>query len=90
MAALGTTKNPLILRVQTAERAQQIAEICEERGWKMVIGIEPAKAEDLTDFEQKLNPPTVRLEQSIGRNESCPCGSGRKFKKCCLIDGPNP
>src|SRR5688572_15447442 len=22
--------------------------------------------------------------QSIGRNEPCPCGSGRKFKACCL------
>ena len=21
----------------------------------------------------------------IGRNESCPCGSGRKFKKCCIL-----
>ncbi|MHA1275390.1 MAG: SEC-C metal-binding domain-containing protein [Promethearchaeota archaeon] len=20
----------------------------------------------------------------IGRNDSCPCGSGRKYKKCCL------
>lgn len=20
----------------------------------------------------------------IGRNEACPCGSGKKFKKCCL------
>ena len=23
----------------------------------------------------------------IGRNESCPCGSSKKFKKCCLVDG---
>ncbi len=23
--------------------------------------------------------------QSIGRNEACPCGSGKKYKKCCLI-----
>lgn len=21
----------------------------------------------------------------VGRNEVCPCGSGRKFKKCCLV-----
>ncbi|MCP3681615.1 MAG: hypothetical protein GY861_02900 [bacterium] len=21
----------------------------------------------------------------IGRNESCPCGSGNKFKKCCIF-----
>jgi ABC-type uncharacterized transport system YnjBCD substrate-binding protein len=21
----------------------------------------------------------------VGRNDPCPCGSGKKFKKCCLI-----
>ena len=25
-----------------------------------------------------------RDEPKIGRNDPCPCGSGRKFKKCCL------
>lgn len=24
---------------------------------------------------------------SIGRNTTCPCGSGRKYKKCCLLTG---
>ncbi|MDQ7781681.1 MAG: SEC-C metal-binding domain-containing protein [Desulfomonilaceae bacterium] len=23
--------------------------------------------------------------QKIGRNEPCPCGSGKKYKKCCLL-----
>jgi hypothetical protein len=27
-------------------------------------------------------PPPVR--QKVGRNDPCPCGSGKKFKKCCL------
>ena len=22
--------------------------------------------------------------EKVGRNDKCPCGSGRKFKKCCL------
>ena len=26
------------------------------------------------------------IERKIGRNEPCPCGSGKKYKKCCLID----
>ena len=26
----------------------------------------------------------VRVEARVGRNDSCSCGSGRKFKKCCL------
>jgi hypothetical protein len=28
--------------------------------------------------------PFVRENQKIGRNDSCPCGSGKKYKKCCL------
>ena len=24
--------------------------------------------------------------KSIGRNDPCPCGSGKKFKKCCLLE----
>ena len=24
------------------------------------------------------------FQQSVGRNDPCPCGSGKKFKKCCL------
>lgn len=27
---------------------------------------------------------TETYRTKIGRNASCPCGSGRKFKKCCL------
>jgi len=27
---------------------------------------------------------TLRAVTKIGRNERCPCGSGKKYKKCCL------
>jgi len=27
--------------------------------------------------------PVMREEPKVGRNEPCPCGSGKKFKKCC-------
>jgi len=27
--------------------------------------------------------PYVRKEPKIGRNQPCPCNSGRKYKKCC-------
>lgn len=23
-------------------------------------------------------------EEKVGRNEPCPCGSGRRYKKCCM------
>jgi hypothetical protein len=29
--------------------------------------------------------PAINPFGKVGRNEACPCGSGRKFKKCCLL-----
>ena len=29
---------------------------------------------------------TVRRAYKIGRNEPCPCGSGKKYKRCCGAD----
>ncbi|MFK0571363.1 DUF1186 domain-containing protein [Endozoicomonas sp.] len=31
----------------------------------------------------KNQQPVVRPDSKVGRNDPCPCGSGRKFKKCC-------
>jgi len=36
-----------------------------------------------TDEEAPVNKPTVRDEDKVGRNDPCPCGSGKKYKKCC-------
>jgi len=33
--------------------------------------------------EPDIFAPIYRAEPKIGRNEPCPCGSGKKFKKCC-------
>jgi SEC-C motif-containing protein len=31
-----------------------------------------------------MNPrPPQRTADKVGRNDPCPCGSGKKFKKCC-------
>lgn len=30
------------------------------------------------------NIPYLKEEHNIGRNDLCPCGSGKKFKKCCI------
>jgi uncharacterized protein len=34
-------------------------------------------------------PPTRRVEPTPGRNEPCPCGSGRKYKKCHGAEAAN-
>ncbi len=50
----------------------------------------PAWDEILTAEEKKeikkefMLSKTVIKEAKIGRNDPCPCGSGKKYKKCCL------
>ncbi len=34
---------------------------------------------------KQLRPKTkIRQNKKIGRNDPCPCGSGKKYKNCCL------
>jgi SWIM/SEC-C metal-binding protein len=83
-AKLGTEKYPATVHVKTKKRMKEVVALFEKNGWKYKIELEPDKPEDVTDLELLLNPPkTVIAEKKIGRNEPCPCGSGKKYKKCC-------
>ena len=46
------------------------------------IGIE-GNPVPLVHFLPDLKKATVANEKKIGRNDPCPCGSGKKYKKCC-------
>jgi uncharacterized protein len=35
-------------------------------------------------FEPHVHAPVLRRTARVGRNEPCPCGSGKKFKRCCI------
>ncbi len=37
-----------------------------------------------SDFNWDMQQPFERKIPKVGRNDPCPCGSGKKFKKCCL------
>lgn len=39
---------------------------------------------EMEDFDPEA--PYVNPFRDVGRNDPCPCGSGRKYKKCCLAD----
>ncbi len=39
--------------------------------------------QDLTESTKKV-APFIRKSVKTGRNKPCPCGSGKKYKKCCL------
>lgn len=34
-------------------------------------------------YKDQRNAHTVRNTVKVGRNDPCPCGSGKKYKKCC-------
>ena len=44
----------------------------------------------LTEQERNLikrdfkKSKTIVIEKKVGRNEPCPCGSGKKYKQCCM------
>jgi len=37
----------------------------------------------IEDIKAKPIPSVVRSDVKVGRNDPCPCGSGKKYKKCC-------
>jgi hypothetical protein len=53
-------------------------------------GYKPAQAEwefiPCRKFIPSHKPLAKTRLQSIGRNAPCPCGSGKKFKRCCMND----
>ncbi len=70
------------IEVDMRQRAELIAEIIrsclDARSSSQII------YEDMPD-DMEFEPDTEPLQPSgrIGRNESCPCGSGKKYKRCC-------
>lgn len=90
MAKLGSPTRPAIVRVRSEARGEEIVSLCTEHGWQVIAGVEPDKPEDISDVEELLrgaqetvSPP--RSAPRVGPNDYCPCGSGKKFKKCCGV-----
>lgn len=60
-----------------------------------LAGLSEAKNIDLDAITGASSVPTFRFKKqrpivkdySIRRNDPCPCGSGKKYKKCCLQSG---
>lgn len=84
MATIGTRANPALARVQTEERAFELLDFCQQRRIQLIVELAPDQTEDIADIEHALlERQPVLAPPKVGRNQNCPCGSGRKFKKCC-------
>lgn len=67
----------LIFRVNIITREQQ--EAMERENQQRMAA---AKANHGDDFQENVKQP-IKNGEKIGRNDPCPCGSGKKYKNCC-------
>jgi preprotein translocase subunit SecA len=63
----------ILFRIQVSE-SQNISDLQQPKEQELIFssGDEPAKKN-----------PVKRSQEKVGRNAPCPCGSGKKYKKCC-------
>lgn len=52
--------------------------------------IESGKMENRAEESVSPEAPYVKSGPSISRNDPCPCGSGKKYKKCCAAKAGRP
>ena len=80
----GTKEAPLTLLVNSEERKAEIELLVQENALFADIEVNAEALENISELESFLNKPeTTRFEKKPKRNDPCPCGSGKKYKKCC-------
>lgn len=51
-----------------------------QKQWQAVM----QSVDKMPDYDEPAPMPFVNEEEKVGRNDPCPCGSGKKYKKCCM------
>jgi uncharacterized protein len=72
-------------KFRPGENSRALSLLCE--GWKIFYNYSLPHFKKIADQIKKgytTNISTLSKEKKIGRNEPCPCGSGKKYKNCCL------
>ncbi len=76
------TRVLMTVRVQTQEQVAQAAEAIEERATQ-VANVTYTHPNEDGSVSQETDPSTLVAEvPRVGRNDPCPCGSGKKYKLC--------
>lgn len=65
-------------RIYTSDEVDQL--LCERTDQEARELMQHLKKMKVAPTELQMQ----RIPPKVGRNEPCPCGSGKKFKKCCL------
>ena len=76
------TRTLLAVRIQTQEQVAQAAETLEQKA-EALSNVSYTHPNEDGSVTSETDPSTVGIDFSrTGRNEPCPCGSGKKFKFC--------
>ena len=70
---------------EDSEEARSIVQRAAEKAPKTLEDALFAIVETVFELKKELvpNKPIVNAGPRVGRNDPCPCGSGKKFKQCC-------
>ncbi len=68
------TKNELVLKEVKMPRGLDRSQMKEERGDLL--------SQSNSDTQENEKPQPIKVEKRVGRNDPCPCGSGKKYKHC--------
>ena len=79
---LEVTRILMTVRIQTQEEAAEAAEVIEERAERFSNVSYMHPNEDGSVSEDSDVATQVAQVPKVGRNEPCPCGSGKKYKHC--------
>ncbi|TSA07562.1 MAG: preprotein translocase subunit SecA [Comamonadaceae bacterium] len=76
------TKVLMTVQIQSGEQLEQAAVDMETRG-ESIANVTYSAPTETGEVETVVDQQTVRAEvPRVGRNEPCPCGSGKKYKQC--------
>jgi len=82
-------KNPLIeYKFESYQMFQNMVESIQEDVVRYMFRVNVVQAPEQRQtvenkYQEEGAAQPVRKEEKIGRNSPCPCGSGKKYKKCC-------
>jgi preprotein translocase subunit SecA len=81
------TKTLMTIKVQSSEQLEQAAEEMEARAEKIanvtyIAPTETGEVQVISGLDAQGQALPTDLFARVGRNDPCPCGSGKKFKMC--------
>ena len=81
-------KEQILAKLKADRHSQFVDDVITEMEWWACFHPEPSSTRSKTissagfDYHRPAN--YIPREVKVGRNDPCPCGSGKKYKKCCL------